>query len=401
LLAVVNSSQHNHLSLINNRNVSANSFNNNNSSSARTKSASYRPKSKLKYRHNFFDNDYDDYLLAYKNDKEWRKTLNKNLSHIRYKSGESETTPQPIVVENINDDVNNDDDGTVSPTEKSAREKLDKELEQIAKLENESSMAADLLKEIKAEQKLASRKLKIDPWKASRMPSARAEPSFRTRFDSPVNASPSRIFNYGRLSNTLSGHTLSTTATPMQTSTTASTSFFGDTSIASPNQSASNSTIIAASTSNHTLLTPPPPKSATLPANNNQTLSNNIVYNIAVPKPGYGLSSPNKSVTLPNNTRYIGMSTHRSVDFNTRATSPFYKSALYSPSSPRANYEIYPYEQLQISNKKKQAIDVDRQHLERHLSDDEFKRIFGMNLQEFYQLPYWKRVDMKKVARLF
>jgi actin-binding LIM protein len=348
-------------------------------------------------------------------------------------------------VEIVNEERKIDiDDGTISPAEKTAQEKLNKELEEIAKLENESSMAADLLKEIKAEQKMATRKLKVDPWKASRMPSAKAEPSIRTRFESPVNASPSRIFNYNRLTNTISGHTLSTTTTPiLQTSTTASTSFFGDTSIASPNQSASNSTIIAGSSSNNAIMNTSsaallngnvlttPPKSATLPANN-QTLSNNIVYNIAVPKPGYGLSSPNKSVTLPNTTRYVGMSTHRSVDFDSRATSPFYKSALYSPSSPRANYErklehdqkillaisrfaqatkstpnltgnvkIYPYELLKINPKKKSTLDVDRQHLERHLSDDEFKRIFGMNLQEFYQLPYWKRVDLKKMAKLF
>lgn len=28
---------------------------------------------------------------------------------------------------------------------------------------------------------------------------------------------------------------------------------------------------------------------------------------VLVPKPGYGLSSPNKSVTLPNSARYVGM----------------------------------------------------------------------------------------------
>lgn len=35
---------------------------------------------------------------------------------------------------------------------------------------------------------LLARKLKVDPWKASRTPNAKAEPSVRTRYESPVNA---------------------------------------------------------------------------------------------------------------------------------------------------------------------------------------------------------------------
>lgn len=125
-------------------NTSATSFN------SRTKSASYRPNSKIHYRHNFFDNDYDDYLLAYRTDKEWRKTLSKNISGMRYKSGENATS----TIENLNENIIEEkkieqDDELVSPAEKNAQEKLNRELEEIAKLENESSMAADLIKEIK------------------------------------------------------------------------------------------------------------------------------------------------------------------------------------------------------------------------------------------------------------
>lgn len=330
-----------------------------------------------------------------------------------------------------------------------------------------------MIKEIRAEQKMAHHKLKLDPWKASRTPSANAEPPIRTRFDSPVNASPSRVFFYNvsgshRIPMTPSGHTISTSG-HLQSSTTASTSFFSPGGATTHSAGSNSSTLIAgggvgglavnssssnnaitntqsinygeSATSSSAALVGAPPKSATLPVGTTSTpfyssssssaavssqrahtlsntstsptitanatttprtgLSNNIVYNIAVPKPGYGLSSPHKSVTLPNSTRYAGMPTHRSVDFERRAASPLYDSGLYSPPSPRTNYEVYPYETLRILPRKKLPADVDRQHLERHLSDDEFKQLFGVSLKEFYQMPYWKRVDMKKMAKLF
>jgi hypothetical protein len=78
-------------------------------------------------------------------------------------------------------------------------------------------MAAEILGEVKAQQKIIQHRLKIDPWKASRSPNAKAEPAVRTRYESPVNASPSRVFNYnGRLllPNATSGHNLSVTPTP-------------------------------------------------------------------------------------------------------------------------------------------------------------------------------------------
>lgn len=50
--------------------------------SSRAKAAS-RPSSKLRYQNNLFENDYDDYLLKYKSDKEWKKIINKNEAHKR------------------------------------------------------------------------------------------------------------------------------------------------------------------------------------------------------------------------------------------------------------------------------------------------------------------------------
>lgn len=173
--------------------------------SAALKSSSSRATPKYQYRHHFFDNDYDDYLLQYRPRSEWRKQLE------RYKvnTTSSTTTATATGVE----DVNNNNttakatseveivDEDVEPAEKLAQEKLKKEMDEIAKLENESSMAADLIKEIKAEQKMAHHKLKIDPWKASRSPNAKNEPPVRTRFDSPVNACKIEIFLLIRLHN--------------------------------------------------------------------------------------------------------------------------------------------------------------------------------------------------------
>ena len=45
--------------------------------------------------------------------------------------------------------------------------------------------------------------------------------------------------------------------------------------------------------------------------------------------------------------------------------------------------------------------DVDRERLERHLDVEEFRQLFGMNRDQFYELPEWQRVNLKKKAKLF
>ena len=44
---------------------------------------------------------------------------------------------------------------------------------------------------------------------------------------------------------------------------------------------------------------------------------------------------------------------------------------------------------------------VDITHREAYLSDDVFVRVFGMDKDEFYRQTKWKRLVMKKVAKLF
>ena len=201
------------------------------SSLARAKAS--RPNSKLRYQNNLFDNDYDDYMLRYKSDKDWKKMLSKSAQGRDRTLVQSATcdsygdlntstlnNTQTLNETNDHDEEEDDEEENDALKAHSSKHtltelKLQRELEEIKKIKHESSMAAELLNEVevfvilgkfeflifeivahifcfgiaKAQQKMIiSRKLKIDPWKASRTPNAKAEPSVRTRYESPVNA---------------------------------------------------------------------------------------------------------------------------------------------------------------------------------------------------------------------
>ncbi|XP_038651453.1 actin-binding LIM protein 3 isoform X16 [Scyliorhinus canicula] len=66
-------------------------------------------------------------------------------------------------------------------------------------------------------------------------------------------------------------------------------------------------------------------------------------------------------------------------------------------------YKIYPFHLLMVTTRGRNKLpkDVDRTRLERHLSPEDFYRVFGMTLGEFDRLALWKRNEMKKQARLF
>ena len=69
---------------------------------------------------------------------------------------------------------------------------LEKDINVMSTLKDTSGMAHALLEDLRVQEKLISRQLPLDPWKASRSPSAAVEPPQRCRFDSPKFASPSR-----------------------------------------------------------------------------------------------------------------------------------------------------------------------------------------------------------------
>ncbi|XP_042790589.1 dematin isoform X9 [Leopardus geoffroyi] len=65
--------------------------------------------------------------------------------------------------------------------------------------------------------------------------------------------------------------------------------------------------------------------------------------------------------------------------------------------------KIYPYEMLVVTNKGRTKLPpgVDRMRLERHLSAEDFSRVFSMSPEEFSKLALWKRNELKKKASLF
>uniref|UniRef100_A0A8C1J8I5 Dematin actin binding protein n=1 Tax=Cyprinus carpio TaxID=7962 RepID=A0A8C1J8I5_CYPCA len=81
--------------------------------------------------------------------------------------------------------------------------------------------------------------------------------------------------------------------------------------------------------------------------------------------------------------------------------------ASKSPSFPSYTKtgltRIYPYEMLIVTHRGRNKLPpgVDRTRLERHLSPGEFQNVFGMSLDEFDRLSFWKRNDLKKKVSLF
>ncbi|XP_034615431.1 dematin [Trachemys scripta elegans] len=65
--------------------------------------------------------------------------------------------------------------------------------------------------------------------------------------------------------------------------------------------------------------------------------------------------------------------------------------------------KIYPYEVLKVTYRGRVKLlpGVDRTRLERHLSPEDFLRVFKMSLEEFSKLALWKRNELKKKALLF
>ncbi|XP_064835458.1 actin-binding LIM protein 3-like [Oncorhynchus masou masou] len=66
-------------------------------------------------------------------------------------------------------------------------------------------------------------------------------------------------------------------------------------------------------------------------------------------------------------------------------------------------YKIYPYDVLVVTIRRQNQPpnDVDRARLERHLSPEDFYRVFRMTMSDFDRLALWKRNELKKQVRLF
>ncbi|VDP14873.1 unnamed protein product [Soboliphyme baturini] len=247
---------------------------------------------------------------------------------------------------------------STSPTAEDEEEvvdssKMEKGEQELMKFQDECSIAKVVVQQLEEHM----RKMKIpshfDPRSASRTPSAKKIPYMKCRYESPVNASPSRYLNRPRPWEWWDKGRCATATIPYA----------------------------------------------------------------QVPKPGYGLTP--KAATLPttNFSSYYDF-----VDFNTTLTSeysersgvtsptfsyyeryqPAYEPCVLRSSLPDMSkpLQTYTYSQLTIDNKKLPD-DVDRCHLERHLSRTEFESLFGMTPIEFYKLPDWKRINIKRKMKLF
>ncbi|KAG8006312.1 Actin-binding LIM protein 2, partial [Nibea albiflora] len=119
---------------------------------------------------------------------------------------------------------------------------------------------------------------------------------------------------------------------------------------------------------------------------------------------------PRKSTcSLPTDTSQPNFPYNKSASLPGYGRNGIYKAAemvedeVDPDSQSWGGMRIYPYEILAVTHRVKVKLprDVDRTRLERHLSPEDFQRVFGMTLEQFDRLALWKKNDMKKAARLF
>ncbi|XP_076049123.1 actin binding LIM protein Uncoordinated 115a isoform X5 [Oratosquilla oratoria] len=292
--------------------------------------------------------------------------------------------------------VDETDDAEEDPESLPHDPKLKREEEELSKIA--TGIGKVFLQQVKEREKIRAYKAThLDPRNASRTPAANREPGYKLRFESSLNASPSRMTDHTR---------------PWD------------------EDEFDRGSSYRCSTGR---------SSATIP-------SYNVVSALRQPpKPGYGFS--------PRNTFYrqgcgsisalhgdysivgLGEKTH-STEFSSARSdvsagslteadrsalnaelcvSTTYSSGLrgytsYSPhlrrSLPNMHHmsseppKIYPAHLLLTSNYRLPH-DVDRCHLERHLSDNDFEMVFHMTRMDFYRLPEWRRNDLKRRAKFF
>ncbi|XP_014673910.1 PREDICTED: actin-binding LIM protein 1-like isoform X2 [Priapulus caudatus] len=246
--------------------------------------------------------------------------------------------------------------------------RIKKEEEMLSKIN--SGMSDIFLKDIKEKKaKMQQKPVKVDPRNASRVASAKKELPIPQRYESPVNASPSRVSDHPR-------PWLMDDASTFSRGTVYRSSMPG------------------------------------------------LIQQHGDPSPGRGMTSP-KSATLPGNVRAAVLNDTRDTRSSHSAYSDSEADQVFTDGPERNGYDVYekypnavhhrrslpnigsdppklyPYQDLVTSNKNKLADDIDRGHLEHHLAGEEFQKLFKMTPIEFYKLPLWKRHAVKKRLQLF
>lgn len=354
-------------------------------------------------------------------------------------------------------DIEDDEDGAAADPQ------VKKEEEELSKIA--SGIGKIFLQTLKEREKIrAWKRANLDPRNASRTPSATRELHQGLRYDNPTNASPSRDLDrikpawsnepsdYVMLDNSTSDHSPTRTRSSLgRTQTTnptnsqhmLSTNSTNTSSNAANNSSASYGYKVVQSNRftpkpGYGLRGAPPYSSAnTLQQpqstshlsssynNNNNTLLPNH-QQLTGPgtirsQTGGSSSYLNQLLAVPPPPRSTtdSMLSKSAVNTNLSAPRSLNSSAIHSRRSmPNVNQllmqqqqqqlaashleppKLYPYHLLVTSNYRLPP-DVDRCHLERHLSNEEFQYIFACDRLDFYRLPEWRRNELKRRAKLF
>ncbi|KAG1663754.1 Actin-binding LIM protein 1 [Nymphon striatum] len=307
--------------------------------------------------------------------------------------------------------------------------RLKKEEQELSKIA--TGIGKVFLQDVKERERLRTWKLKhVDPRNASRTPSASKEPQYRLRYDNPINASPSRSMERPRPWEEDENDHRYRSSTGRSVGTIP---FYNVVS-----------SLRAVPKPGYGLT----PKSATLPASGRNggsvgfldrdlSLGDLQTQNSADYSSGksdgqlhvsyvqfmfyyyiaisifpidalYIFSLPD---TLNDSDKHVNHSGSclRSVTYSDGHGGPRHYSS-YIPhirrslpnmtQMPSEPPKIYPLHLLLTSNYRLPN-DVDRNLLERHLSDEEFEMVFNMNRVDFYRLPEWRRNDMKRRAKMF
>jgi actin-binding LIM protein len=311
------------------------------------------------------------------------------------RTGSYESTPV------VSSDEDDDEVETVD-------EKLEKTEETLRKIST-GMMGKVFLQEIeldKQRRKMLKSRL-MDPRSAARTPGAKREPHYRLRYDSPLNASPSRIADHLK---------------PWDDDILIESSMSRPRSTVTPFLPCQTPVQPPRVVSPVNVIRPGYEKSRTLPARfsphgvdmsdgggNFAAYSTEFSSNRSEDLPGSSLGhrSPQQNIRVSSTyTQGLQAATPRSSQH-----SPYQRSGDGGDTSGMDDFDrslpdmmqapnIYPLHLLFTTNYRLPG-DVDRCNLEKHLSDADFDMVFRMSREDFFRQPYWKRCDMKRKYHLF
>uniref|UniRef100_A0A8D9B3D0 Actin-binding LIM protein 1 n=2 Tax=Cacopsylla melanoneura TaxID=428564 RepID=A0A8D9B3D0_9HEMI len=303
-----------------------------------------------------------------------------------------------------------DDEDEVDNVEKNGHgepiQKLKKEEEELSKIA--SGIGKVFLKQVQDREKLQKWKQShLDPRNASRTPSATKEPVYGLRYQSPVNASPSRNLDaprpweedeFDRASSYRSSVGRSTGAihsynvvsslrnVPKPGYTLAPHRSHTFSSAGATSQTAGDFSLGGLGDKTH----------STNFSSGKSDVSNGSIYDLHHHHHHHHSHHNGGPGELPVSSTYAGSLGYAASYSNHIQRSLPNMSGPLSLEPPK----IYPYHLLIITNYRLPP-DVDRKNLERHLSDAEFETLFLCTRAEFYRMPQWRRNEIKKRARLF